>query len=144
MDFQNILVAFDSSSYSYRAFKAALDVAESNKSKITITTVLTGIYQPSVGFSMKYNKDELAKYTKVIKKTVSKLESIAKKKNIKVSLKILQNSSVSTAIVNHVNSSKYDLVVIGSHGRTGLNKMILGSVANSVTQKVKCPILVVK
>lgn len=144
MNFQNILVAFDSSSYSYRAFKSALDVAESNKSKITITTVLTGIYQPSIGFSMKYNKDDLAKYTKVIKKTVSKLESIAKKKNIKVSLKILQNPSVSTAIINHVNSSKYDLVVIGSHGRTGLNKMILGSVANSAIQKIKCPVMVVK
>jgi len=144
MDFQNILVAFDSSSYSYRAFHAALDVAEANKSKITITTVLTGIYQPSIGFSMKYNKKDLDKYTKVIKKTVSNLESLAKKKNISVSLKILQNPSVSAAIVKHVNSSKYDLVVIGSHGRTGLNKIILGSVANSVIQKVKCPVMVVK
>ena len=143
MDFKNIMVAFDSSSYSYRAFDAALDVAEA-KSKITVTTVLTGIYQPSIGFSMKYNKEELAKYTKVIRKTVSKLESLAKKKNISVTLKILQNPSVSTAIVKHVNSSKYDLVVIGSHGRTGLNKMILGSIANSVIQKVKCPVMVVK
>ena len=58
------MVAFDSSSYSYRAFDAAIDVAEA-KSKITVTTVLTGIYQPSIGFSMKYNKEELAKYTKV-------------------------------------------------------------------------------
>ncbi|NQV39036.1 MAG: universal stress protein [Nitrosopumilus sp.] len=144
MGFQNILVAFDSSSYSNRAFRTALDVADANKSKITIATVLTGIYQPSIGFSMKYNKDDLVKYTKVIKKTVSNLESIAKKKNIKVSLKILQNPSVSTAIVNHVNSNKYDLVVMGSHGRTGLNKMILGSVANNVIQKVKSAVMMVK
>lgn len=44
MDFKNILVAYDSSSFSNRAFKRALDVAESNKSKITIVTVVTGVY----------------------------------------------------------------------------------------------------
>jgi len=142
--FNNILVAYDSSSFSNRAFKSALDVAESNKSKITIASVITGVYQPSIGFTMKYNKKMLEKYTKTLQKTFSTLESVAKKKNIKISLKLLQDPSVSKAIVRYVNSHKFDLVVIGSHGRTGLNKMILGSVANSVTQKVKCPVMVVK
>jgi nucleotide-binding universal stress UspA family protein len=144
MDFKNILVAYDSSSFSNRAFKRALDVAESNKSKITIVTVVTGVYQPSIGFTMKYSEKMLEKYTKTLQKTFSNLESAAKEKNIKISLKILQDPSVAKAITNYVNSRKFDLVVIGSHGRTGLNKMILGSVANSITQKVKCPIMVVK
>ena len=144
MDFKNILVAYDSSSFSNRAFKRALDVAESNKSKITIVTVVTGVYQPSIGFTMKYSEKMLEKYTKTLQKTFSNLESAAKEKNIKISLKILQDPSVAKAITNYVNSHKFDLVVIGSHGRTGLNKMILGSVANSITQKVKCPIMVVK
>ncbi|MDH3696983.1 MAG: universal stress protein [Nitrosopumilus sp.] len=144
MDFKNILVAYDSSSFSNRAFKSALDVAESNKSKITIATVITGVYQPSIGFTMKYSEKMLEKYTKTLQKTFSNLESTAKKKSIKISLKILQDPSVAKAITNYVNSHKFDLVVIGSHGRTGLNKMILGSVANSVTQKVKCPVMVVK
>ena len=144
MDFKNILVAYDSSSFSNRAFKSTLDVAESNKSKITIATVITGVYQPSIGFTMKYSEKMLEKYTKTLQKTFSNLESAAKEKNIKISLKILQDPSVAKAITNYVNSRKFDLVVIGSHGRTGLNKMILGSVANSITQKVKCPIMVVK
>ena len=144
MDFKNILVAYDSSSFSNRAFKSALDVTEPNKSKITIVTVITGVYQPSIGFTMKYSEKMLEKYTKTLQKTFSNLESAAKKKSIKISLKILQDPSVSKAITNYVNSHKFDLVVIGSHGRTGLNKMILGSVANSVTQKVKCPVMVVK
>jgi nucleotide-binding universal stress UspA family protein len=142
--FNNILVAYDSSSFSNRAFKSALDVAESNKSKITIASVITGVYQPSIGFTMKYSEKMLEKYAKTLQKTFSILESVAKKKNIKISLKLLQDPSVSKAIVNYVNSHKFDLVVIGSHGRTGLNKMILGSVANSVIQKVKCPVMVVK
>lgn len=144
MAFKNILVAYDSSSFSNRAFKSALDVAEPKKSKITIVTVLTGVYQPSIGFTMKYNEKMLEKYTKVIQGTFSNLESAAKKKGITTSLKILQDPSVSKAIVNYVNSHKFDLVVIGSHGRTGLNKMILGSVASNIAQKVKCPVMVAK
>jgi nucleotide-binding universal stress UspA family protein len=144
MSFKNILVAYDSSGFSNRAFKSALDIAEPNKSKITIATVVTGIYQPSIGFSMKYAEKTLEKHKKLIKKIFSKLESAANKKGISLSLKILQNPSVSNAILNYVNSHKYDLIVIGSHGRTGLNKIILGSVANDVAHKAKIPVMVVK
>ncbi|WP_249111167.1 universal stress protein [Nitrosopumilus sp. K4] len=143
LNFKNILVAYDSSGFSNRAFKSALDIAEP-KSQITIVTVLTGIYQPSIGFSMKYSKDLLDKETKILNNIFSKLQATAKKKDILLSLKILQNNSVSKAILDYVNSHKYDLIVIGSHGRTGLNKMILGSVANAVSQQSKIPVMVVK
>jgi len=144
MDLKNILVAYDSSGFSNRAFKSALDIAEPNKSKITIVTVVTGIYQPSIGFSMKFNKDLLEKQSKILKKLFSNLQNTANKKGINLSLKILQNPSVSKTIVNYVNSHKFDLIVIGSHGRTGLNKIILGSVANDVAHKANISVMVVK
>lgn len=143
MDLKNILVAYDSSGFSNRAFKSALDIAEPN-SKITLVTVVTGIYQPSIGYSMKFNKDLLEKQTKILKKLFSGLQTTANKKGIHLSLKILHNPSVSKAIVNYVNSHKFDLIVIGSHGRTGLNKFILGSVANDVAHKSNIPVMVVK
>jgi nucleotide-binding universal stress UspA family protein len=37
-----------------------------------------------------------------------------------------------------------DLIVMGSHGRTGLSRLILGSVAEGVMRKASCPVLVVK
>jgi len=144
MDFKNILVPFDSSSFANRAFKRALEIADPNVSKITIVTVVTGIYQPSIGFSMKYSKELLDQHTKMLKKIFSKLENVANSKGIKLSLKILFDPSVSRAILNYLESSKFDLVVIGSHGRTGINKIILGSVANDIVQKSKCPVMVVK
>ncbi|MDH3502442.1 MAG: universal stress protein [Nitrosopumilus sp.] len=144
MDLKNILVAYDSSGFSNRAFKSALEIGEPNKTKITLLTVVTGIYQPSIGFSMKFNKEILQKHNKVLKKLFAVLETAAKKKDISISLKILQNPSVSKAIIKYVNSNKFDLIVIGSHGRTGLNKMILGSVANDVAHKSNIPVMVVK
>ena len=144
MDLKNILVAYDSSGFANRAFKSALDLAEPNKSKITLVTVVTGIYQPSIGFSMKLNKDLLGKQSKALKKLFSNLQTTANKKGISLSLKILHDPSVSKGIVNYLNSHKFDLIVIGSHGRTGLNKFILGSVANDVAHKANIPVMVVK
>jgi nucleotide-binding universal stress UspA family protein len=144
LDLKNILVAYDSSGFANRAFKSALDLAEPNKSKITLVTVVTGIYQPSIGFSIKFNKDLLEKQSKALKKLFSNLQTIANKKGITLSLKILHDPSVSKAIVNYLNSHKFDLMVIGSHGRTGLNKFILGSVANDVAHKANIPVMVVK
>ncbi|MDH3657392.1 MAG: universal stress protein [Nitrosopumilus sp.] len=144
MDLKNILVAYDSSGFANRAFKSALDLAEPNKSKITLVTVVTGIYQPSIGFSMKFNKDSLEKQSKALKKLFSNLQTTASKKGISLSLKILHDPSVSKGIVNYLNSHKFDLIVIGSHGRTGLNKFILGSVANDVAHKANIPVMVVK
>lgn len=144
MNLKNILVAYDASGFSTRAFKSALDIAEPNKSKITLVTVVTGMYQPSIGFSMKLNKDVLEKQNKAMKKLASHLQTAANKKGIRLSLKLLHNSSVSKAIRNYVKSHKFDLIVIGSHGRTGLNKVILGSVANDVAHKANIPVMVVK
>ena len=144
MSFKKILVAFDSSGFSNRAFKNALEFAGPYESKITVATVVTGIYQPSFGFSMKYSKELLEKHTKILKKVFTKLQSSAKKKNLNLTLKILHDPSVSKAILNHANSQNYDLIVIGSHGRVGLNRAILGSVANDVANKAKCPVMVVK
>ena len=143
MNFKNILVAYDSSEFANRAFKNALEIADP-KSKITIATVITGVYQPSIGFTMKYAEKTLEKHKKFIKKIFSNLESAASKKGITLSLKIVHNPSVSNGILNYVSSRKFDLVVIGSHGRTGLNKILLGSVANEVAQKAKIPVMVVK
>jgi len=144
MNLKNILVAYDASGFSNRAFKSALDIAEPNKSKITLVTVVTGIYQPSIGFSMKLNKDVLEKQNKAMKKLVSHLQTAANKKGIRLSLRLLHNPSVSKTIRNYVKSHKFDLIVIGSHGRTGLNKAILGSVANDVAHKASIPVMVVK
>ena len=93
---------------------------------------------------MKYTQELLDKHTKYLKRIFNKLQREAKKKEINLSLKILHDPSVSKGILNYVNSRKFDLVIIGSHGRTGINRIILGSVANEITNKAKCSVMVVK
>jgi len=57
-----------------------------------------------------------------MKKLFSNLPTAANKKGVRLLLRILHNPSVSKAIRNYVKSHKFDLIVIGSHGRTGISK----------------------
>ena len=47
------------------------------------------------------------------------------------------------AIIEYATQGNYDLIVIGSHGRTGLSRAVLGSVAERVVRHAPCPVLVV-
>ena len=142
--FQNILVPFDLSNQSTRAFKVALDVAKKYDSKVTLLTCLEGDAWHHKYYDSRADDELIKKQRKVTKKHLEKLELIAKRNNVLVKSNIIISKSVVTDIVNFAKSRKYDLVVIGSHGRTGLDKLLLGNVANGVSQKIKSPVLIVK
>jgi len=144
MLFQNILVPVDLSNQSTRAFKVALDIAKKYNSKVTILSCIEVYACHHLYYELRPNSKLMKEQIKVVKKHFEKLESIAKKNNISVKSKILTSESVANDIVTFAKSRKHDLVVIGSHGRTGFDKWLLGSVANGVSQKTKCPILIVK
>ncbi len=144
MLFQNILVPVDLSNQSTRAFKVALDIAKKYNSKVIILTCIEKNSSDHLYYSLVTSPRLLKKRIEVAKKHFEKLESIAKKNNVSVRSKIITSSSPVNTIVTFAKSKKQDLVVIGSHGRTGFDKWLLGSVANGVSQKTKCPILIVK
>ncbi len=144
MLFQNILVPVDLSHQSTRAFKVALDVVKKRNSKITLLTCIENYVLNHLYYASGISSQQLKKQLKVVKKHHEELKSLAEKNNISVKSKILTSESVVNDIVTFAKSRKHDLVVIGSHGRTGFDKWLLGSVANGVSQKTKCPILIVK
>ena len=57
---------------------------------------------------------------------------------------ILDVASAADSIVNYAESKKADLIVIGTKGRTGLKRLLLGSVASGVVTHARCPVLVTK
>ncbi len=144
MLFQNILVPVDLSTQSTRAFKVALDIAKKYNSKVTILSCIEVYACHHLYYELRPNSKLMKEQIKVVKKHFEKLEFLAEKNNISVKSKILTSESVVNDIVTFAKSRKHDLVVIGSHGRTGFDKWLLGSVANGVSQKTKCPILIVK
>jgi nucleotide-binding universal stress UspA family protein len=134
--FSNILVPYDGSKHSYSAFKIALDMAKRYNSKITGITCIDIIYRGG----WYYDSD----YYSSVRKSVENLEKAAKKQGTSFDFKIFQSRSAVEKIVSFAKTKKIDLIVMGSHGRTGFDNLLLGSVANGVAQRVRCPVLIVK
>ena len=144
MLFQNILVPIDPSAQSTRAFKVALDVAKKYNSKLTLLTCLEIDTWHHRYFDSRANAAIVKKQSKIVEKYFETLESIAEKNNVSVKSRILTSKSAVNDIVSFAKSKKCDLVVIGSHNKSGFDKWLLGSVANGVSQKANCPVLIIK
>ncbi len=127
-----------------KAIGESLDIAKKRNSKITILTCIDVYAWHHLYYELRTNSKLIKEQTKVVKKHFKMLESLAEKNNISIKSKILTSGSAVNNIVSFAKSQKHDLVVIGSHGRIGFDKWLLGSVANGVSQKTKCPVLIVK
>ena len=57
---------------------------------------------------------------------------------------VVTEGYAATAIIDEIDKQNADLVVIGTHGRSGLKHLLLGSIAERVVQKAPCPVLTVK
>jgi nucleotide-binding universal stress UspA family protein len=86
----------------------------------------------------------LKKQKKAVDKNFSSLEKVAKKSKVSISSKIMLVQSIVKSLLSFTTSNRVDLIVMGSHGRTGFDKLLLGSVANGISQKARCPVLIVK
>ena len=57
---------------------------------------------------------------------------------------VLGNGNPFVEIVKYAKKNGVDMIVIGTHGRTGLSHMLLGSIAEKVIRKAHCPVLAVR
>jgi nucleotide-binding universal stress UspA family protein len=145
MTFKNILVPYDDSECSLHAFKIAAEIAKKFNSKLTVLTVIPKSYHTS-GFytNVKFDEILLKEQRDSANSALSKVDSIAKKQGIKLAKYVLESNAVVKQIVSFAKSEKFNLIVMGTHGRTGWSKLILGSVANGIIQTAQCTALLVK
>jgi len=142
MLFKNILVPYDGSSHSKHAFKVALDMAKKYNSKLSMVTVLdtsSGYW----GHSTIWDK-AMSGAKNLVTKEFESFKSAAKKVQVSFHSEIIESHSITKTIVSYSKSKKIDLMVMGAHGITGWDKLILGSVTDSVAHRVRCPVLIVR
>ena len=133
---------FDGSGYSEKAYEQALEIAEKFESELTVMTVIQSKISDSSGMSLTRMQEIQDEEEDAATAMLKALEDRAKAKNISFSIKIVHNPSSSEAIVGYADSHNMDLVVMGSHGRTGFRKIVLGSVASGVVGHTKCSVLI--
>lgn len=144
MVFRNILVAIDGSKESDKAVEIATELALKLGSKITFLHVvnvpdLGGV--PLVG-----DKPEQAlrgALTDAGKKVLEKAIEVARRKKISAAEKITEGYPAMT-IVKEASRLGAELIVMGSRGTTGVERIVIGSTAEKVLRWSGVPVLVVK
>ncbi len=144
---KHILVPTDFSKYSDMALKTALDIAKQYNSKIYLLHVIDRqVQECAVDYCLNYEVVQMLKKEslKTSKDNLKKeADAIAKGKNIKVAFDV-KTGNPAEVILSEQKTKKIDLIVIASHGKTGMLKQFMGSVADKVVKGAKCPVTVVK
>ena len=142
--FTKILVPVDFSSHSQNAVRVAADLAKRCDASLT----LVHVYQ-TVSFAL---PDAIAFYTPTqLAEILSELDALlrAAKRDAeltgvsRVETALLQGA-VATEIVEYAQKEGCDLIVMGTHGRTGVSHAIMGSVAERVVRVAPCPVLTLR
>ena len=149
MRVERILVAVDGSDNAARAAKAAITLAEKFGAELIIfLAIQTPFYsfaQDGLAIPTDVLKDYVTAAREDAKIIVGKLEQLAGTAHVKAVSVIQENTfSVVEAIVNLAASRNVDLIVIGTRGRTGFKKLLMGSVSSGVMNHAPCPVLVVR
>jgi nucleotide-binding universal stress UspA family protein len=143
---RRILHPSDFSAASSAAFKKAIDMAKSSRAQLIVVHVISPIFPmpPGDGYvSPKVYEDLAASSRAWARKHLDKLLASAKKSGVRAK-GFLLDGVPHEQIVRFAKSRRVDLVVVGTHGRSGLAKLFLGSVAGRVVTAASCPVLTVK
>lgn len=138
-----ILVPLDFSEHADPVLEWALHLAEEHRAAV----VLLHVYHLPVEFQQLEGAYLPADFwTNVKEEAEQQLERYAERAKARGTAveTVVREGYPATVIVDEVDNLDADLVVIGTHGRTGLKHLLLGSIAERVVQQAPCPVLTVK
>lgn len=144
INIKNIIVPTDFSSLSFSAFDYARDLAEKYGAKIHLIYVLEKTPPFLAMRSLDVDEDEIMRSME--QEALSQLKETAERLREDSDLEIIEVCRKGIdyeEIVNYSKEIENGLIVIATHGRTGLLHTLLGSVAEKVIRYAKCPVLVI-
>ncbi|TGC09010.1 universal stress protein [Methanolobus halotolerans] len=143
VEISKVLIATDGSENVKNAVNWGIGLAKANDAKVTALYVI-----PPSGISLAMRGEMWAKGMKEHfkdegQKAVEHVMGAGKKEGVEVKPVIIDDKNPSDAIVDYASENDIDLIVVGTLGRTGLNHIMLGSVAENVVRRSKKQVLVV-
>lgn len=138
LGWKKILLATDGSKYSSVAADKAIDLAKSYGGELAIVSV--------VDVNEEFQATAPEAVEKMVKKSreiVHAIKDKAEAAGVKAEAFVGEGDSHSV-IINLANEQNSNLIVMGSHGRSGLGRLLMGSVTEKVIGHTACPVLVVK
>lgn len=146
-----LLVPIDGSENAYRAASYAINIATKYGAELLVIHVVQ--LDPNLAAFAVYGislTEDVAKMREAARKEVApwfdRVRKEADASQVKMRSDVLAEYPLTLVgeILDYAEKNNVDLIVIGSRGRTGFKKLLLGSVASSVVTYAPCPVLVIK
>jgi nucleotide-binding universal stress UspA family protein len=141
--FERILVPMDYSENSELALGYAREIASSEGASLHLLHVLEVGTYPDFYFPVQAS--QMLDMPELKEKALQHLRDRLEKEGPEVEAKLhVELGHPAQNVVEYAERLEIDLIVLGSHGRTGFERALLGSVAEGVARRAKCPVLIVK
>ena len=137
----------DDSESAQRALEVAIEVASALAAKLTIANVVEIPVTPSLPDEpVEIDVKKLDSATSTAgEKVVSAAGSLAAARGVETVEKVITYmGSAAEGVSDYASKNHIDLIVVGTRGRGGLERLVLGSVADGVVHHARCPVLVVR
>ncbi|OPY27228.1 MAG: Universal stress protein [Methanobacterium sp. PtaU1.Bin242] len=147
--YKKILLPTDGSKYAEKAAKHAIWIASHSSAEVIAlnvvdTSSLVGL--PAEDLTVRVTEILKEEGQKSLETITNIMEQLEKEKGLKTDVKIISISkegSPADVILKTVEEEDVDLIVMGTSGKHGLDRFLLGSVTEKVVRSAKCPVLAV-
>ncbi len=140
--FRRIVCASDFSRASSRAFVTAVAMAKAHRARLTLLHVIEPVMPiiPEQYIASTTWEQVDAGTRRWATGQLARLAEKAKKKGVRVATRLIEGF-VADEIARVARSERADLLVVGTHGRRGISRLVLGSVAERVVAIAHCPVV---
>ena len=142
--YEKILVPVDFTVHSAEAIRRAVDLAQHYSASLALIYVYEPLdYALPEGYAL-YTPEQVGRLMDEFKERLRAVVHDVEAMGVSRVESHVLNGSAAVEIVNFATEHGCDLVVMGTHGRTGLSHLLMGSVAERVLRTAHCPVLTVK
>ncbi len=143
--FKHILVPVDGSETAQKAAEKAAGLAKAFGSSVTVIYVIDPYPFTGLGSDFAYGQAEyLSAATAEAEQAIQAAKQTLQQAGVTPQTRVVEEHSTWRGILNAAQTTSADLIVMGSHGRHGLEKIVLGSVAQRVLSHAHLPVFVVR
>ena len=146
--YTHIMLATDGSKLSQKAVKTAIELASQFNAQLLAVKVVPRYVQTYFEGSFTVADIDIkaieAQWAAGAQEVLEKIAKIATAKGIPVKTAVIRADDISDGLVKTANKSKVDLIVMASHGRKGIKRILLGSETLNVLTHSSVPVLVLR
>jgi nucleotide-binding universal stress UspA family protein len=149
---KKMLIAIDDSEHKDKIISYGLSIAKSLGADVTATHVIDRASVAGLsdmgdleGYFAGGNRPYEEELIKHAKELLGEVDALAKKLGMKINIHIIINvKSVAEGILDYASSTNMDLIVIGTKGKTGGHRFLVGGNSNKIIDHAHCPVLAVR